>query len=275
MSNSKVVFQAIKSQLQNLSTDEAHAMALMLMEKFCCVTLTDILAEKEIEPFHFDPLLSRLHAHEPLQYVLGESDFYGRKFLVNPSVLIPRPETEILIREVLKSTKKNTRILDIGTGSGCIAITLQLEISDAYVSALDVSAAALTVARENARRFKAPIDFFQVDFLKENLSAAPFDLFVSNPPYVLESEKKSMNKNVVDYEPHRALFVADDDPLIFYQRMAERSITLLRPNGKIFVEINEQLGNQVTQLFQQSGFVVELISDFAGKDRVVVAQRKL
>lgn len=273
MANSKIVFQEIQSDLKIEDREEARAIALRLMEKYYHVTLTDILSEKEFEHKDLTSIITRLNKHEPLQYIFGEAEFFGRKFIVNPSVLIPRPETELIIQEVLKTKIRAPQILDIGTGSGCIAITLNLEIPNSKVRAIDISQDALHTANENAKQFGALIEFIRADFLNENLDIKPVDILVSNPPYILESEKKSMELNVLDFEPHQALFVPDGDPLLFYKAIATKGKFLLKPKGKIFVEINEKLGQEIKNLFLSSDYKgVNIIQDLDGKDRIAIAQ---
>jgi len=272
--NSKAVFHDIKSKLKLDEPEEAHAIALALMEKYYDFTLTDILSEKEIEIKNLDEIIARLNQHEPLQYVLGDAEFFGRKFIVNPSVLIPRPETELLVYEVLKMKLKSPRILDIGTGSGCLAITLNLEIPNSKVYAIDVSQNSLDTAIINSKKLGADVSFLPNDFLKNIPSIDPVEVIVSNPPYIRNSEKTSMSSNVLNYEPHLALFVSDRDPLIFYQAIASKSKTLLKPFGKIFVEINESFGNEVKELFKSHGLEeVKIIKDLDGKDRIVTASK--
>jgi len=272
--NSKAVFHEIKSKLTLDDPEEVQAVALALMEKYYGLTLTDILAEKEIDSQDFTEIITRLNQHEPLQYILGEAEFFGRKFLVNPSVLIPRPETELLVREVLKMKLNAPKILDVGTGSGCIAITLSLEIQNSKVYAIDVIQNALATANANSKKLGANVSFLQLDFLNDSLQLEPVNLIVSNPPYVRNSEKRSMNSNVLDYEPHQALFVSDQDPLIFYKAIASKSKTLLNASGKVFVEINENFGKEVKDLFESSGLKeVKIIKDLDGKDRIIAAHR--
>lgn len=272
--NSKAVFQEIKSKLTLDDPEEVHAIALALMEKYFGLTLTDVLSEKEIEFQDLSTITTRLNQREPLQYVLGEAEFYGRKFLVNSSVLIPRPETELLVREILEIKLNAPRILDIGTGSGCIAIMLNLEILSSKVYAVDVSQNALDIASTNSKKLGADVSFLLLDFLKDSLLLDPVDLVVSNPPYVRNSEKELMKSNVLNYEPHEALFVPNDDPLLFYKAIALKSKTLLKVGGKVFVEINETFGNEVKDLFQSSGFSeVKIIKDLDGKDRIVTAKK--
>jgi len=273
MTNSKTLFNELQSKLNLDDSGEVHAIALALMEKFYGLTWTDILSEKKVGPQDLSSVLERLNKHEPMQYVLGEADFYGRKFSVNSSVLIPRPETELLVCEVVKAGIKAPRILDVGTGSGCVAVTLALEIPDATVFAVDISQRALDTARANSKKWQSPVRFLPANFLAGNLPLEPVDLIVSNPPYVRESEKALMKSNVLDYEPHLALFVPDDDPLLFYKAIASQREQLLAPNGEVFVEINEKFGDDVVKLFRAAFFKdVTVIRDLEGKDRIVVAR---
>jgi release factor glutamine methyltransferase len=243
------------------------------MEKFYNLTRTDILSESQIEFQDLSSIVARLNQHEPIQYVLGEANFFGRNFKVNPSVLIPRPETELLVREVLKTKLAAPNILDIGTGSGCVAITLNLEIANSRVRAIDISHHALDVAKSNAGKLDAIVQFIHADFLSEAINFEPMDFIVSNPPYIMESEKQFMKPNVLGYEPHQALFVPDKDPLLFYRAIASKSKTLLKPFGKILVEINEKFGGEVKDIFQLSGFnEVHILKDLDRKDRIVTAQ---
>jgi release factor glutamine methyltransferase len=274
--NSKAVFHEIKSRLTLDDPEEVHAIALTLMEKYFGVTLTDILSEKKIEFKDLTEIIGRLNQHEPLQYILGEAQFFGRNFIVNPSVLIPRPETELLVLEVLKMKLNAPTILDIGTGSGCIAITLNLEILNSKVFAIDISQNALDTASANSKKLRANVSFVCLDFLNNSLQLEPVDLIVSNPPYVTNLEKQSMKSNVINYEPHQALFVSDQDPLIFYKAIASKSKNLLNASGEVFVEVNEAFGKDVKDLFESYGFKeVKIIKDLDGKDRIVTAQKIL
>ena len=225
---------------------------------------------------YFLEILSQLKASKPIQYILGETDFYGRTFLVNPAVLIPRPETEELVKWVLDSVSiANHSILDIGTGSGCIAISLKIEIPEAEVFAVDISADALALAQENAALHKAAVSFIEKDvlFMKPTELAATFDVIVSNPPYIALSEKDSMKVNVLENEPHLALFVSNTNPLIFYERIASIAQEKLNLGGFLFFEINERFGKEVLELLVKKGFKhVKLRQDLGGKDRMVKAQ---
>ncbi|MDH6306084.1 release factor glutamine methyltransferase [Parabacteroides sp. PF5-5] len=224
-------------------------------------------------------IVERLKQSEPIQYVLGITDFYGLTFNVNPSVLIPRPETEELVDRIVNEQRgKALRILDIGTGSGCIAIALSRNLPESEVLALDVSEAALLTARENNLLNKATVSFIQADVLSpEQLMTvlpASFDVLVSNPPYVLDAEKALMEANVLMHEPAQALFVPDDDPLLFYRAIVRLGKEKLSRGGFMYLEINAQCGGDTVALLQEEGYVdVELIRDLQGKDRMIKARR--
>lgn len=221
----------------------------------------------------------RMASGEPLQYVIGEAYFYGRRFSVTPSVLIPRPETEILCQSVLSASGvgRDSRILDLCTGSGCIAWTLALELPGAEVAAVDISDDALKVAsRQDFSEEISRTAALKPDFIKADVLAAPlaelgqFDVLTSNPPYVMESEKALMRPNVLEHEPELALFVTDEDPLIFYRAVALWASALLKPEGFGIVEINEALGAETAAAFTEAGMVdVNIISDLPGKERFV------
>lgn len=217
--------------------------------------------------------VSRINNHEPIQYIVGETEFYRRKFKVNSSVLIPRPETEELVQQAISliESKSNPALLDIGTGSGCIAITLNLELPTAIVYATDVSTRALEVAHENANRLDARVTFLHHNILISEIPFKSLDLIISNPPYVDESEKETLDTNVVKYEPHEALF-APGNPLIFYQAIASKGGRALKPGGLLMVEINERFGTETAAIFSQEGYsTVRIIKDISGKDRFVTA----
>lgn len=227
-------------------------------------------------------ITGQLLQHRPVQYVLGEAWFAGMKFFVDENVLIPRPETEELVNWMIEDLKKNQQsifniqysVLDIGTGSGCIAIALKRKLPQASIFALDVSAAALKVAQKNAKDQDVLIEFFQYDFLNESgwTEIRKFDVLVSNPPYVKQGEKRSMQKNVLEFEPHLALFVSDEDALIFYRKIALFGKFHLNQGGYIYVEINEMLGDAVAALFKDYGYdYVQMKKDLQGKDRMVKA----
>ncbi|HEX8039891.1 MAG TPA: peptide chain release factor N(5)-glutamine methyltransferase [Chryseosolibacter sp.] len=285
MKNSKALFQEIVSRI-NLkeSREEIHAIVYILLKKFFGISRTDVMTGQTVSyppevAGRLDKAIGRINNQEPVQYVVGEQPFFGRTFQVNASVLIPRGETEELIRVVLAYkysllSKKNFpspfRILDVGTGSGCIAITLSLDIDEAEVYGTDISNAALSVASENAAMLNARVNFLEHNILREKIPFRDLDVVVSNPPYVMTAEKASMQANVTDFEPHLALFVPDDDPLVFYREIARQAKQVLKPGGMLAVEINEKFAKEVSDLFLAEGFDnVQAGKDIAGKDRVV------
>jgi release factor glutamine methyltransferase len=230
-------------------------------------------------------IVSELKKQRPVQYILGETEFYGLRFLVNENTLIPRPETEELVELIIKSTNyelRNTKlkVLDIGTGSGCIAISLAKHLPTSEVFAIDVSEKALAVAKKNAELNKVAIDFISINIIDVvNLSAVAgldkqFDIIVSNPPYVRNLEKAEIKPNVLEYEPHLALFVEDTDALLFYRKIAELANKNLNPNGKLYFEINQYLGNETVKLLENLGFLnIELKKDIYGNDRMIYASK--
>ena len=225
-------------------------------------------------------ITTELLTNRPVQYVLGEAWFAGMKLYVNESVLIPRPETEELvewIEEVWSLEFGVWSLLDIGTGSGCIPIAVKKKMIEVSVTSVDVSKEALQVAKQNADTLGADIDFLGFDFLNEALwdSLPVFDVIVSNPPYIKQSEEKNMPKNVLDFEPSIALFVSDEDALLFYRKIAAFAKSHLNKKGMIFLEINETLGKEVVALFENDGYVVELKKDLQGKDRMVRVNLKM
>ena len=257
---------------------EARSIAQQLLEDQFGVSLTDVLADKPLvlnkeQSEKLDQDLERLYQGEPIQYVTGKAHFFGRTFDVNRAVLIPRPETEELIQVILEENENLSSILDIGTGSGAIAITLKLEIVETSVTAVDLSTSALEVAKKNAKDLHAEVEFIEMDILKETPKGT-FCAIVSNPPYVMQSEKPMMHKNVLDYEPATALFVADNQPLIFYERIAALGCEILEAKGKLYFEINERFGEEVKNMMIENGYIhVNVIKDMQGKDRMVIGER--
>lgn len=222
----------------------------------------------------FQTAIERLKSYEPIQYILGQTEFYGLQFKVNNTVLIPRPETEELVDWIIKEQNNNKpiTILDIGTGSGCIAITLAKHLQHAKVYALDVSLKALTVAKDNAKLNKVEIHCIHNDILnfKTEQDMSQFDVIVSNPPYVRHLEKQEINNNVLQHEPHLALFVDDDDALVFYREISEFSKKHLKKNGLLYFEINEYLGKDMKRLMHDSNFKdINLKQDIFNKDRMI------
>lgn len=221
-------------------------------------------------------IVSRLKNNEPIQYILGETEFYGLKFNVEPGVLIPRFETEELVDLIIRR-KHNlaVKILDIGTGSGCIAISLKRQLPGSDVWCCDISDQALKIARKNAIQNEVVINLEKFDILGQSpFSENGFDLVVSNPPYVTESEKKLMQKNVLNFEPSLALFVPDNDPLLFYRSIVMKAKELLVPGGELYFEINEAYGCEVSGLLIENGYNVEILSDMNGKERFAIAQKQ-
>ena len=219
----------------------------------------------------------KLLQHYPIQYITGEAWFYKRKFKVSPAVLIPRPETEELV-ELIVNKLNNTphlQLLDVGTGSGCLAISLQLEIKLAKVTAIDISEEALQIARENATALEADIQFNKLDFLEEsNWETLPvYDVLVSNPPYIPQSEDKILDKEVTAYEPHLALFVADESPILFYKKMIDFAEKHLHKEGFIFMEMHQDYAAAVKKLFTEMGYDAEIIKDMSGNERMLQATR--
>lgn len=231
----------------------------------------------ETQQIHFFDCLKRLVSGEPVQYVRGKADFYDMQFCVNSSVLIPRPETEELVDRIINEQGNcNGNIIDLGTGSGCIAISLASNFPTAQITAMDISSAALEVAKQNAQNNNVNIKFIHADMQKDDClqDNQQFDIIVSNPPYVCNAEKKDMRANVLQHEPHLALFVDDDNyPLQFYKAIALFATKHLKENGTIYCEINETLGKETVELFQSYGFKnSQVIQDLFGKDRIVKAK---
>lgn len=277
MSNSKTLFAELVQQiLLDEPKEEIEAIVQLLLEKKLGITKKDIMLASDVNTsvLAFQTIVERINRHEPIQYILGEAYFFGRIFRVNPEVLIPRPETELLVSKIISGKPRAPRILDVGTGSGCIAITLALQLPDAVVQAVDISEPALATAKANAKRLNAPIIFHQQDILNATPAVGPLDIIVCNPPYISEKEKASMKPNVTEYEPHLALFVPDHDPFIFYRGIIKLANEVLVPGGKIFMEINERYGKELLKFFSDHNFNnVEIVKDLDGKDRNIIAQK--
>ncbi|MDR1939050.1 MAG: peptide chain release factor N(5)-glutamine methyltransferase [Tannerellaceae bacterium] len=263
---------------------EIRSLTRRIMECACGLQPHQVLMSKDkelsgTEKYAVRQMVERLKQWEPIQYITGEAPFYGLSFRVAPPVLIPRPETEELVEHIVKDhSGRKVKILDIGTGSGCIAVSLAHSLPGSGVTALDVSGEALRIAKENARRNKVDVSFVLTDILSLRQAskdvAGDFDLIVSNPPYVRESEKACMEKNVLLYEPPQALFVADNDPLVFYRAIARFAKGKLRESGTLYFEINAQLGKETVDALKEEGYgKVELIRDLPGKDRIIKAQK--
>ena len=277
--------------------DEAQALFLITLNHFLNFNRADYLfrKEQEIDPndlLKLENTLAELQSGKPIQYILGETAFFGLKFKVNPAVLIPRPETEELVEWIIDNAKswelgvrsletitqnsKLKTVLDIGTGSGCIAISIKKNLPNTVVTALDISEESLKVAKENAILNNVEVAFIHQDILAiQNSQPAThnppqYSLIVSNPPYIKEDEKLAMHQNVLANEPHSALFVSNENPLVFYAAIADFALENLETNGLLFFEINEYLGQQTIELLKHKGFKdIELRKDMQGKDRMV------
>ncbi|RWY54219.1 peptide chain release factor N(5)-glutamine methyltransferase [Mucilaginibacter gilvus] len=287
MKTIKDVFLNFHQVLDELyGAQETEAITLMVLSE-----ITD-LSRAKIKAFPEDDvptdareklpaILTELKTCKPVQYILGSTEFYGLSFLVNPATLIPRPETEELVEWALLSLKLNVEsqksfsILDIGTGSGCIAISLKKNLPDAAVTAVDISAEALQTAKQNAVINEVDVEFIEVDVLKVSKSEIEnrkFEIIISNPPYVTLHDKTLMHTNVTDFEPHSALFVPEDDPLLFYKAIADFAAEKLITGGLLFFEINEAFGKETVELLADKGFTnIELRKDMSGRDRMVKA----
>lgn len=265
---------------------EARAVARVLLEDAFGITLADVYAGKvrEFSPHELERLHSmadRLEKGEPVQYVAGTAQFGGLTFEVSPGVLIPRPETLELVEWAAGDFSTRTgkgnrhmRVLDIGTGSGCIAVTMAVRLAGAQVTAVDISEKALGVARRNAARNGVQVEFAVCDILSPGADiAGNFDVIMSNPPYVCRSERAGMHRNVLDYEPHEALFVDDTDPLVFYRAIARFAAAHLASGGAVYVEINRRFGRETADVFSAAGFAsVELRKDSADNPRMIKAK---
>ena len=256
--------------------EEVGSFFNLLLEEFTGLTRLDLALnpQRELDQEQIKKLeqaLSRLQKHEPIQYITGHTEFFGLTFRVNKNVLIPRPETEELVQWVLEDmdASEGIKILDVGTGSGCIAISVAKNLPQAKVSALDVSKEALKVARANAERNKVSIKFLQMDILNTESLPEQFDVIISNPPYVRELEKQEMQRNVLEHEPETALYVKDEDPLIFYRQISKLAANNLKPGGKLYFEINQYLGKETEALLTEKNFQTRLKKDIFGVDRML------
>jgi release factor glutamine methyltransferase len=272
------LFTEVANQLILIyGANEAQSIADYLLEGMLAITAGDRLAKKQLELSDdylatLEEAVKRLKNEEPVQHVVGYGWFYGRKFYVNKNVLIPRPETEELVHWIVNSHKNGSalNLLDIGTGSGCIPVTISLEAPSLQCEGWDISESALEIARENAIKLEANVHFKQVNILEATIEGEAFDVIVSNPPYVRDSEKTLMSKNVLDYDPDLALFVGDNNPLIFYKRIAALAKTGLKKEGWLYFEINEAFGTEMKDLLGSLGYSqIEFRQDINGKDRMI------
>lgn len=271
----------IKQKLQGYYPDsEIVSMAKLLLTQVFGMPVVELYTGKDNsfsanEQKQLDDILIRLQKYEPVQYIIGVETFYGLTFEVDPNVLIPRPETEELIDWIIQENKDaGLRVLDIGTGSGCIAISLAKNLKEAEVVAWDISQGALQVAARNCRRSGADVKLEQKDILQLSSSDGQFDVIVSNPPYIAEQEKAEMEANVLDWEPGLALFVPDDKPLLFYRKISELGLGMLKPGGRLFFEINRAYGKQIVKMMSALGYRhIELRKDISQNDRMIKAER--
>ena len=269
--------QNFKAALIHLYTnDEVEILFKMILESiFEQAYLSNSNNELNLSQIKlFENHTQKLILQIPIQYVLGEAHFYGLKFKVNEHVLIPRPETEELVQLVIQHSKNKTfQILDIGTGSGCIPIALKKNLPQAKISAIDVSGDALKIAKQNALLNNVEIDFFLDDALNLNFSNHNlYDVIVSNPPYISVSEMKNMDNQVTKHEPHLALFVDDENPLIFYDKISDFALTNLKKDGFLFFEINQDLAFETQALLLKKGFKANILKDINSNDRMIMAQ---
>ena len=282
----KTILHSIREQLWDFYPDsEIKSFGYLILESVCNMDKSSVLRRKDKqlslnERFRIQEIIEELKKYRPIQYILGETEFFGLKFKVDENVLIPRPETEELVEWVIKEKRSQSgyQLLDIGTGSGCIAIALAKHLPETEVYALDISSEALDVARQNAIINQAEVHFFQHDILKDEPFAFPFsslsfDYIVSNPPYIPLEEKAVVAKNVLDYEPHSALFVSQENPLLFYERIADFARYALREAGSLYFEINSRYGRESVKMLEDKNFrSVKLLKDISGNDRIIIAK---
>ncbi len=277
--SSKLLYNNIVIKLSKIYGDrESEQLAKMLLDDLLNISFEKIMIDELVsidykEEKMLEEKVELIMDYHPIQYVLGKAHFYGRDFIVNPSVLIPRQETAELINEILIDNKRsNLNILDIGSGSGCIGITLSLELKQARVTALEIDKGALNVSIANAQRLGGKLKSILADIHKLDALPEKYDIIASNPPYVTENEKKLMFYNVLKHEPHKALFVPNSDPLLFYKRIISLAKNSLSPGGKLYFEINEKYGPDISQLLESEKYAnIKLVQDINGKDRIIKA----
>ncbi len=275
----KEALEQLKSGLAGVAEpQEVQAMIRVICEDVFHYDQVDVALRQESELPDFAPqriadIIARLRRNEPLQYIVGHALFHGHQFKVTPAVLIPRPETEQLVDLIIdENPASDLRVLDMGTGSGCIAVSLARALKFPQVDALDVSRDALEVARENAAALKTKVRFFESDMLSPQ-PPGRYEIIVSNPPYICWSEREAMESNVKDYEPGQALFVPDNDPLLFYKAITPYAAQSLERGGRLYLEINQRFGNEMKRLLEDNGFdEVRIIEDSFGKSRFATAK---
>ena len=276
----KRITSIIREELsQCYSTDEIAALTRIIATELLGVSQMAFYLKDDIhltaeQQALLENAIERLKKQEPIQHILGYSDFCGLRFKVTPATLIPRPETSELVELIASEATGHESILDIGTGSGCIAVSLAHKLPKSNVTAWDISPEALAVATENSKANGCAIAFEEVDILAYRPTGKQFDIIVSNPPYIKENEKAAMHSNVLDWEPHTALFVPDSDPLLFYRTIAEKGLQMLAPNGTLYFEINRAHGTETMKMLADYGYTdIELRKDFADNDRMIKATR--
>ena len=255
---------------------EATAVARQVVCRRCGYNFSQLVVhyDDEVQIPDLESIVAELAAARPVQYVLGEAECCDLDFTVSEGVLIPRPETEELVEWVASGAKRGARILDVGTGSGAIAVALAKKVEGAEVVAVDISEKALQIAAENVARHSANVTLVKADALGDMSHLGQFDIIVSNPPYIPQSDISAMHSNVVDYEPHTALFVADDDPLCFYRSIAQNGVKMLRDGGSLYFEIYERFGAQMVKMLEEMGYSdSEVVKDVFGKERMVWSRR--
>ena len=276
------VYQYIKKELSSFYAEgEASAMAKWISSDILHLSTMELYTGKDMnfstkEWKEVEDILARLKQREPLQYILQEAPFCGQSFHVEKGVLIPRPETEELVEWIVSDCQKagKVRILDIGTGSGCIPVALAEKLPEAEVASCDISAEALRVAAVNVKRYGGKVTLFQADILQDELPDCRVDVLVSNPPYITESERGEMEANVLDWEPELALFVPDTDPLRFYRRIARKGLDWLTEGGALYFEINRAYGAETVRMLEECGYRdIALRKDLSGNDRMIKAVR--
>ena len=269
--------QTIEEALSPLyDSREATAIAREVVCRVCGYTFSQLVINYDSECIieNLQTIIDQLAASRPVQYVTGVAEFCDLEFKVCEGVLIPRPETAELVAQIVADTHPGAKILDVGTGSGAIAVALAKSIEGAKVTAVDISDVALEIAAENGVRNGVNIAFYKADALGDMSSLGEFDIIVSNPPYIPQSDIVRMERNVVDYEPHTALFVADDDALCFYRSIAQNGVKMLRMGGALYFEIYEQFGKQIRQMLEQMGYKdIVVAKDIFGKERMVWSRR--
>ena len=277
MATRREIFNRLYQAAQPLYGDaEARQIAEMLIIAKGKISRNDLIIDphKELIIEELDNIIEELRSWRPVQYIIGYADFYDMELEVGEGVLIPRPETEELVEWIASESKSNTSILDVGTGSGCIAIALHRAIKESRVCAIDISSKALDIARRNGNKYAPEVQFVEGDALGDfdKLFGAKFDVVVSNPPYIPESDMELMRANVTKYEPETALFVPDSDPLLFYRAIAQTSKRLLKHEGKLYFEIYESLAKEMIAMLETEGYSdIILREDFRGKPRMICA----